>query len=81
VSHIYEQIEVPCLPVALNAGLYWPRRSLDHRPGTILVEFLQPFPPGLPRVVFLHDLQERIETASDALLAEGLAALKLAAAS
>jgi 1-acyl-sn-glycerol-3-phosphate acyltransferase len=79
VSHIYEQLGVPCLPVALNAGLYWPRRSLQHRPGTILVTFLDPIAPGMNRMLFLSTLQDKIETESDALLAEGLAALNQAA--
>jgi 1-acyl-sn-glycerol-3-phosphate acyltransferase len=78
VSHIYEQLDVPCLPVALNAGLYWPRRSLQHRQGTILVTFLDPIPPGMTRTLFLSALQDKIETESDALLAEGIAALNRA---
>lgn len=75
IAHVYEAVGVPCLPVALNAGLYWPRRSMLHRTGTILVEFLEPIPPGLSRDVFFPLLQERIETASTALLREGVAAL------
>lgn len=73
VSHLYGQLGAPCLPVALNAGLYWPRRSLRHRTGTILVAFLEPLPPGLPRADFLRELQDRIEGASNALLEEGRA--------
>ncbi len=61
---------VPCVPVALNSGLFWPRRSLIRRPGTIIVEFLDPIPPGLPKGEFLTRLTSAIETASDRLLAE-----------
>jgi 1-acyl-sn-glycerol-3-phosphate acyltransferase len=67
---LYEALGVPCLPVALNSGLFWPRRSLTHRPGTIVVEFLQPIPPGLPKKEFLSRLEETIETATNRLLAE-----------
>lgn len=75
VAHLYSSLKVPCLPVALNSGLYWPRRALLRRPGTILVEVLPPIPPGLGRAAFLARLEQDIETASDQLLAEGISAL------
>lgn len=68
---LYEALEVPCVPVALNSGLYWPRRQLIRRPGTIVVEFLDPIPPGLPRKEFRRVLEERLEAAAMALVAEG----------
>ena len=67
---LYEALGIPCVPVALNSGLFWPRRSLLRRPGTIVVEFLDPIPPGLPKSEFLSRLIESIETASNRLLAE-----------
>jgi 1-acyl-sn-glycerol-3-phosphate acyltransferase len=67
---LYEALGIPCIPVALNSGLFWPRRSLLRRPGTIVVEFLDPIPPGLPKSEFLSRLIESIETASNRLLAE-----------
>jgi len=70
---LYEALRVPCVPVALNSGVFWPRRSLDRRPGTIVVEFLDPIPPGLPKAEFLQRLKDAIETASDRLLAEAKA--------
>src|SRR4029078_960976 len=44
---LYEAVGLPCVPGSLNSGLFWPRRSLLRRPGTIVVEFLDPIPPGL----------------------------------
>jgi 1-acyl-sn-glycerol-3-phosphate acyltransferase len=70
VAHLYRTLDVPCLPVALNSGLYWPRRKAIIRPGTIVVEFLDPIPPGLERVAFLERLERDVEIASDRLLAE-----------
>jgi 1-acyl-sn-glycerol-3-phosphate acyltransferase len=64
IALLYEELGLPCVPVALNSGLFWPRHSLERRPGTIVVEFLEPIPPGLPRKVFVATLQERIETAT-----------------
>jgi len=70
---LYEALGIPCVPVALNSGLFWPRRSLLRRPGTIVVEFLDPIPPGLTKSEFLSRLIESIETASNRLLAEAKA--------
>ena len=67
---LYEALGIPCLPIALNSGLFWPRRSLLRRPGTIVVEFLDPIPPGLPKAEFLSRLTESIEDATNRLLAE-----------
>jgi 1-acyl-sn-glycerol-3-phosphate acyltransferase len=73
ISALYRGLAVPVVPVALNSGLFWPRRQLLRRPGTIVLEFLEPIPPGLPRREFDELLMERIETATRALEAEGRA--------
>jgi 1-acyl-sn-glycerol-3-phosphate acyltransferase len=70
---LYEALGVPCIPLALNSGVYWPRRSLMGFPGTIIVEFLEPIPPGLPRKAFKAELEKRLEEASNRLVAEALA--------
>jgi 1-acyl-sn-glycerol-3-phosphate acyltransferase len=76
VAHLYADIGVPCVPVALNSGLFWPRRAFLRYPGTIVVEFLDPIPPGLDTDTFFRRLQSDIETATARLLAEGLAELE-----
>jgi 1-acyl-sn-glycerol-3-phosphate acyltransferase len=76
VAHLYTQIGVPCVPVALNSGLFWPRRKFVRLPGTIVVEFLPPIPPGLDRDAFFQRLQGDIETATARLIEEGKAELK-----
>ena len=65
-----DALAVPCLPIALNSGLFWPRRSLLHRPGTILAEILSPIPPGLDSEDFAMEVQHRIEEATAKLLKE-----------
>ena len=70
VVQLYAQCAVPCLPMALNSGQFWPRRSFLRPPGTIVVEFLDPIPPGQPRAAFFRRLQNDIETATNRLLAE-----------
>lgn len=64
VAALYSQLAVPVVPVALNSGLFWPRRSFAKRPGHIVVELLPPIPPGLPRREFMEQLQSAIEQAS-----------------
>lgn len=70
IAAIYTEVGLPCIPIALNSGLFWPRRKFIRHPGTITVEILPAIEPGLSRDVFLQTLQERIETASDRLLAD-----------
>ena len=71
VVHLYAQAGVPCLPIALNSGLFWPRRKFLRYPGTIVLEVLDPIPPGLAREAFAARMQEAIETASARLIDEG----------
>ena len=71
VAHLYAEIGVGCVPVALNSGLFWRRRSFLRLPGTVRVEFLDPIPPGLDKEEFLARLQSDIETATARLIAEG----------
>ncbi len=66
---LYEELGIPCVPVALNSGVFWPRASIMRRPGTLIVEFLPAIPPGLPRREFKALLEERIEAATARLLA------------
>lgn len=70
VAHLYAAEGVPCVPIALNSGLFWPRRSLRLRPGTIVAEILDPIPPGIERNAFLVRLQDEIETATARLVDE-----------
>lgn len=67
---LYESLGLPCCPIALNSGLFWPRRSIRRHPGVLIVEVLDPIPPGLPRKVFLARLQGAIEEASARLAQE-----------
>lgn len=70
VAAIQAQTGLPCIPAATNVGVFWPRRGLMRRPGLAVVEFLPPLAPGLPPEALLSALRDRIEGASDALMAE-----------
>jgi len=71
VSQIYVECGVTCIPVALNSGLFWPRRTFMRYPGTIVVEFLDPIPPGLSRDEFTERVRSVTEEATDRLVKAG----------
>jgi 1-acyl-sn-glycerol-3-phosphate acyltransferase len=68
---LYRQLGVPVVPVALNSGLFWGRRKFIKRPGVIDVEILPAIAPGLNRDAFMTTLRERIEGATNRLVAAG----------
>ncbi len=68
VGLIYAGCNAPCIPVALNSGLFWPRRNFMRYPGTLVVEFLDPLPAGLPREEFNTRVSDAIEQASRRLI-------------
>jgi len=71
IVHLYAETATTCLPIALNSGLFWPRRSFLRYPGTIMVEVLEPIAPGLDKKTFAEQLTQEIETATARLVAEG----------
>jgi 1-acyl-sn-glycerol-3-phosphate acyltransferase len=73
VVALYRALDVPCVPIAVNSGLYWPKRSLLRYPGTIIAEILPPIPCGLSSSSFLAELISQLEINSERLVREGLA--------
>ena len=73
VAALYQALHVPVVPVAVNSGLFWGRRSFVKRRGQITLEFLPPILPGLPRRQLMPELEARIETATARLEQEALA--------
>jgi len=67
---LYQELGQPCVPVACNVGLFWPRKGILRKPGVAVVEFLPEIPPGLPVPAFMARLEAEVETASDRLMAE-----------
>ena len=72
---LYAKLAVPCVPFALNSGLFWPRRQFLRRPGTIVLSFLPAIPPGLNRKLFQSRLETEIEDETRKLVGEGRLAL------
>ncbi|MFQ5765066.1 MAG: lysophospholipid acyltransferase family protein [Rhodospirillales bacterium] len=73
IAAIYAHTKAPVIPVALNSGLFWGKRSFHKKPGVITVQFLPAMPEGLDRRRFMEELENRIETTTDALVAEAQA--------
>lgn len=67
VAALYQALKVPVVPVALNSGLYWPKKQFIKKPGVIKVEILPAIPSNLSRAEMMRQLEEKIETASDRL--------------
>lgn len=68
VGALYRRCGVPVVPVSLNTGLYWRRRTFTKKPGTMIVEFGSPIEPGLDRRRFETLLAERIKDGNLRLL-------------
>jgi 1-acyl-sn-glycerol-3-phosphate acyltransferase len=74
VGALYQGIDIACVPVALNSGLFW--TGFLKKPGRIVIQFLAPIRPGLKRKEFMAALEDRIEQTTGELLREGRARLK-----
>ena len=64
VAALYQALALPVIPVALNTGVVWGRRSFFKRPGTMVVELLPDIPAGLARPEFMRRLAAAIEPAT-----------------
>ena len=68
IASLYLHLGIPVIPVAHNAGLFWPRRGFLKYPGSITLELLAPIQPGLSRQEFMNVLENTIETKANELL-------------
>jgi 1-acyl-sn-glycerol-3-phosphate acyltransferase len=67
---VYTRMNKTCVPVATNAGVFWARRSPVRKPGTAIIEFLEPIPPGMELLEFMEKLEDVVETNSNRLMNE-----------
>ncbi|AGA65114.1 LOW QUALITY PROTEIN: 1-acyl-sn-glycerol-3-phosphate acyltransferase [Liberibacter crescens BT-1] len=70
ISYIYDSLQVPVIPIVMNFGLFWPRRSLIRYPGKFKVRILPPIPPNMSKDVFFIQLKKTMEYESNRLLLE-----------
>lgn len=76
ITALYKALDVPVVPVATNAGLCWPPRGINRKPGVAVYEVLPPIAPGLPRKALMSQLQNALEPTSERLVEEGRAVQK-----
>ena len=62
VGRIYETLNLPCIPVALNSGKIWPKNSFMKYNGDIHISFLDPIMPGKEKYNFIKEIEEKIYT-------------------
>lgn len=67
---LYKELGQPCVPVACNVGVFWPKRGVYRRPGTAVIEFLPEIAPGKKVETFMSELESAVETRSNALMRE-----------
>lgn len=67
---LYNQLQQPCVPVATNAGVFWPRSGVMRKPGLAVIEFLPTIPVGQDKDSFMAELENVVETHSDKLMQE-----------
>jgi 1-acyl-sn-glycerol-3-phosphate acyltransferase len=72
VYHMARDFGLPVVPVASNLGVFWPQEDWAKRPGTAVLEFLEPIPPGLDKDAFMARLEAAVEDRTAELVAEAL---------
>ncbi len=71
VYHMARDFGLPVVPAASNLGLYWPQEDWEKKPGTAVLEFLDPIMPGDDKDAFMAALTAAVETRTAELIAEG----------
>lgn len=71
IAALYSKLDAPVVPIALNTGLFWPRKKYICKAGTLTIEFLPPIEPGMKRREFMERLKTDIESKSQELVSEG----------
>lgn len=70
VGTIRAETSLPVIPVAVNTGLFWPRKGWGIRPGRAVIEFLPAIGPDIRQEDLMPRLEEEVESRSDQLMAE-----------
>lgn len=71
LAGLYQELNLPVVPMALNSGLLWGKNSFIKKSGLVTVEFLPPIPPNLPRKEMMRRVQTDLEGASEKLASSG----------
>ena len=66
-SRIYEELKIPCQPIAINSGNTWPKKGFKKINTILTVSILKPIAPGLKKIIFLEELENAIYSELDIL--------------
>jgi 1-acyl-sn-glycerol-3-phosphate acyltransferase len=77
VVAMYKALNVSCVPIAINSGLFWPPKSFLRFPGKVIIEILPPIAPGLSAPDFVARLARDLESNSQRLVDEALRSAQL----
>ena len=66
-SRIYEELKIPCQPVAINSGYVWPKKGPKSSHKTITISILKPIAAGLSKEEFINNLEKNIYEELDLL--------------
>jgi 1-acyl-sn-glycerol-3-phosphate acyltransferase len=70
VYYMARDFGLPVVPAASNLALYWSQEAWTKTPGTAVLEFLEPIPPGLDKDTFMARLEAAVEGRTAELIAE-----------
>lgn len=70
VVRLYQDLNCPIVPIAVNTGLFWPKNGFWRYKGHVVIEVLPPIMPGLGVQEALQELERRVETATNNLILE-----------
>ncbi|WBU53413.1 1-acyl-sn-glycerol-3-phosphate acyltransferase [Paracoccus sp. SCSIO 75233] len=72
ISTLHIETGLPVWPVAVNCGMFWPKRGLPVLSGRAVIEFLEPMQaePGESRDAFLQRIRDVVEETSEKLMTE-----------
>lgn len=68
--YLQQDGRLPCIPMATNSGLHWPKKSFLRRPGTVVYEIGAPLAHSASKAAFMAELEARVIERSDALMRE-----------
>ena len=66
-SRIYDELKIPCQPVAINSGYVWPKRGPKSSHKKITISILKPLATGLSKDEFINNLEKNIYAELDLL--------------
>jgi 1-acyl-sn-glycerol-3-phosphate acyltransferase len=66
-SRIYEELKIPCQPIAINSGNTWPKKGSKKINTILTISILEAIEPGLQKEIFLKKLENVIYSELDAI--------------